>query len=94
MFQICHAKSITEKKFKTDQQIIKYIKRCTELCWMMQIADPPLYLKFDVAQDENLDKNIYNVFTKSGSKIAYLVWPILYLHKNGPMLGKGVAQGR
>ncbi|CAG2221531.1 unnamed protein product [Mytilus edulis] len=91
--QICHVKSVTQQTLSREKYIVKYIKKCSELCWMMQISDPPLYLNFDVNSGENLNKNDYNVFTKSGSKIDYLVWPVLYLHKTGPMLAKGVAQG-
>ncbi|CAG2221530.1 unnamed protein product [Mytilus edulis] len=86
--QICHVKSVTQQTLSSENYIVKYIKKCSELCWMMQISDPPLYLNFDVNSGENLNKNDYNVFTKSGSKIDYLVWPVLYLHKTGPMLAK------
>ncbi|XP_052078482.1 putative leucine-rich repeat-containing protein DDB_G0290503 isoform X2 [Mytilus californianus] len=92
--QICHVKSVTQQTLSSEDYIVKYIKKCSELCWMMQISDPPLYLNFGVNSGENLNKNDYNVFTKSGSKIDYLVWPVLYLHKTGPMLAKGVAQGK
>ncbi|XP_063416196.1 myosin-6-like [Mytilus trossulus] len=92
--QICHVKSVTQQTLSSENYIVKYIKKCSELCWMMQISDPPLFLNFDVNSGENLNKNDYNVFTKSGSKIDYLVWPVLYLHKTGPMLAKGVAQGK
>ncbi|XP_071126553.1 putative uncharacterized protein MYH16 [Mytilus edulis] len=92
--QICHVKSVTQQTLSREKYIVKYIKKCSELCWMMQISDPPLYVNFDVNSGENLNKNDYNVFTKSGSKIDYLVWPVLYLHKTGPMLAKGVAQGK
>ncbi|XP_076072001.1 uncharacterized protein LOC143043705 [Mytilus galloprovincialis] len=92
--QICHVKSVTQQTLSSEKYIVKYIKKCSELCWMMQISDPPLYLNFDVNSGENLNKNDYNVFTKSGSKIDYLVWPVLYLHITGPMLVKGVAQGK
>ncbi|VDI67731.1 Hypothetical predicted protein [Mytilus galloprovincialis] len=92
--QICHVKSVTQQTLSRENYIVKYIKKCSELCWMMQISDPPLYVNFDVNSGENLNKNDYNVFTKSGSKIDYLVWPVLYLHKTGPMLAKGVAQGK
>ncbi|CAG2202502.1 unnamed protein product [Mytilus edulis] len=86
--QICHVKSVTQQTLSSENYIVKYIKKCSELCWMMQISDPPLYLNFDVNSGENLNKNDYNVFTKSGSKIDYLVWPVLYLHKTGPMLAQ------
>jgi hypothetical protein len=39
-----------------------------------------------------LDKNVLKEYTVSGDTIAFLVWPVLYLHKDGPILCKGVAQ--
>ena len=91
--QICHVKSVTQENLIDNSYIVKYIQKCSELCWRMQITDPPLCLKFDVKNGENLDKNLYNAFTKNGSRIEYLVWPSLFLHKSGPMMAKGVAEG-
>ncbi|CAC5415454.1 unnamed protein product [Mytilus coruscus] len=92
--QICYVKSVTQQTLLSDNCIVKYIKICSELCWMMQMSDPPLYLNFDVNSGENFNKNDYHVFTKCGRKIDYLVWPVLYLHKTGPILAKGLAQGK
>jgi hypothetical protein len=39
-----------------------------------------------------LDKSVLKEYTVSGDTIAFLVWPVLYLHKGGPLLCKGVAQ--
>lgn len=36
---------------------------------------------------------MYRAYTVNGSKIRYVVWPPLLLHKDGPVLCKGVAQG-
>ena len=86
-------KSVKQKKLIHNSYIVKYIQKCAEICWRMQITDPPMCLKFDVKNVENLDKTLYNAFTKNGSIIEYLVWPILFLHKSGPLMAKGVAQG-
>ena len=91
--QTCHVKSVTQENLIHNSYIVNYIQKCSELCWRMQITDPPLCLKFDVKNGENLDKTLYNAFTKNGSRIEYLVWPILFLHKSGPLMAKGVAQG-
>jgi hypothetical protein len=42
----------------------------------------------------NFNADIYRGYTKTGKEYKYLVWPPLYLHKDGPMLGKGVAQAK
>jgi hypothetical protein len=46
--QICHVKSVTQENLIHNSYVVKYIQKCSELCWRMQITDPPLCLKFDV----------------------------------------------
>ena len=91
--EIRHMKSVTQENLIDNSYIVKYIQRCSELCWRMQITNPPMCLKFDVKNGENLDKTLYTAFAKNGSRIEYLVWPILFLHNSGPLMAKGVAQG-
>ncbi|XP_052219016.1 uncharacterized protein LOC127836420 isoform X1 [Dreissena polymorpha] len=35
----------------------------------------------------------FREYTARGFYLEYVVWPVMYLHQGGPMLGKGVAQG-
>lgn len=69
-----------------------FYKTCVELCWYMVIQDPVMCLDDDIEQGTLMDKNNYKEFTKSGDKVMFVVWPALYLHKDGPVLYKGVAQ--
>ncbi|XP_052795242.1 myb-like protein X isoform X2 [Mya arenaria] len=39
------------------------------------------------------EKDKYKEYTTRGKYTEFHVWPIMYLHKGGPMLGKGIAQG-
>ncbi|XP_052239916.1 uncharacterized protein LOC127850700 isoform X2 [Dreissena polymorpha] len=39
------------------------------------------------------DKDKFKEYTSRGPYVDYFVWPIIYLHRDGPMLGKGIAQG-
>ncbi|KAH3806462.1 hypothetical protein DPMN_134782 [Dreissena polymorpha] len=39
------------------------------------------------------DRNMFKEYTTRGPYLEYIVWPVIYLHRGGPMLGKGVAQG-
>ncbi|KAL4230975.1 hypothetical protein ACF0H5_011348 [Mactra antiquata] len=70
----------------------QYIKKCTNICWLMVVQDPPLFFDRDVKEYEEFDKSRYREYTKSGSRIEFLVWPAMYL-KKGTLLVKGVAQG-
>ena len=69
-----------------------FYEKCIELCWYMVIQDPAMYLDEDISPGTVIDKNAYREFTKKGEKVEYVVWPALYLHKDGPLLYKGVVQ--
>ena len=60
----------------------------------MHLQTPPVHLDVDIETNTKFDANKFKQYTKSGSKIDYLVWPYLLLHKDGPVLCKGVAQGK
>jgi hypothetical protein len=53
----------------------------------MQITNPPMCLKFDVKNGENLDKTLYNAFAKNGSRkstmknISQIETPVSYYLK-------------
>nr|XP_034301687.1 COP1-interactive protein 1 isoform X19 [Crassostrea gigas] len=69
-----------------------YIDRSIELCWLMSVQDPPVVIDFIAVHGQAIDDKILRKFTKTGSKIDFLVWPVIRLHKNGPLLQKGVVQ--
>ncbi|CAG2254448.1 unnamed protein product [Mytilus edulis] len=69
-----------------------FFEKCVYLCWSMAIQEPVMYLDDDLKEGIPLDKNTYKEFVKSGDTVVYVVWPALFLHRNGPLLYKGVAQ--
>lgn len=71
---------------------IPYLQKCAELCWLIALHDPPLFMKFDVKPGDKFDQNVYTVYSASGNKIDYLVWPPLYNGENGGLLSKGTAE--
>ncbi|XP_053399111.1 uncharacterized protein LOC128556960 isoform X2 [Mercenaria mercenaria] len=42
---------------------------------------------------ELFDKDLFKEYTTRGQYLDYVVWPALFLHEDGPMLSKGIAQG-
>ncbi|KAH3843307.1 citron Rho-interacting kinase-like isoform X2 [Dreissena polymorpha] len=68
-----------------------YLESCAEICWLMALADPPLYVDFTAQQGDAFDSTRYTVYEKSGTTIHYLVWPPLYASKGGGLLSKGTA---
>ena len=58
----------------------------------MQMHDPPVYIECEFSRDSTIDTDIFRSYTRAGYKVDFVVWPVLYLHKDGPVLNKGVVQ--
>ncbi|KAL3879652.1 hypothetical protein ACJMK2_031939 [Sinanodonta woodiana] len=83
----------------------KYIQKCTRLCWLMGIRNPQMHLDFYSSQingtpedDANkfllhFDTTKFVSYTNFGMYMDYIVWPALFLYKDGPLIKRGVAQG-
>ncbi|XP_052077727.1 uncharacterized protein LOC127715641 isoform X7 [Mytilus californianus] len=82
------------KKTGSKNHVIKFVERCTELCWSMVIKAPSMVLVYDQLEGGPIDKNMFTVYTKQGPLIDFVVWPALILHTDGPILAKGAAQGK
>lgn len=75
---------------------IRYAECCIELVWLMYIHDPPMHLEWLTKEQEGLSfqAEFYMPYTTAGKLYDYCVWPVVKLHRHGPVLCKGVAQGR
>ena len=69
-----------------------YVRSCLEVCWYSAIQDPPLFFVFDTGVSWELDTNYFEMFTKTGIYVDFIVWPAVLLHNNGAVLQKGVVQ--
>ncbi|XP_052675647.1 uncharacterized protein LOC128157230 isoform X3 [Crassostrea angulata] len=69
-----------------------FAERCVELCWFMQTTQPPIHLSARIPNDGRMNNDIFRAYMKSGTEVDYIVWPAMYLHENGPLLSKGIAQ--
>lgn len=58
----------------------------------MAIVDPPVCLGNEAKAYDELDTDIFRPYTKSGTVVSYTVWLPLFLHEEGPLLSKGIAQ--
>ena len=72
-------------------RLLDYINKSIEICWLMAVQDPPMYL-YNV-QTPQFDSSKFREYQRRGFNTEYIVWPALALFKNGPLLSKGVAQG-
>ena len=70
-----------------------FIDETTDICLLMCLQDPLVVIESG-DPGEAFDTSKYKAYTASGKIIDYIVWPALRLHKGGPLLGKGIAQGR
>lgn len=82
---------MTEKCKPILKEVQQYTAMCLEICWLMNMCDPPLAIGSPPAKCSVYSTD-YKEFTRSGKLVAYVVWLPLYLHKNGPLLQKGVVQ--
>ncbi|VDI49526.1 Hypothetical predicted protein, partial [Mytilus galloprovincialis] len=71
-----------------------FITECLQLCLYMCTQDPPVVLDFSCKSGDAFNKDKFTPFTKSGSVVDYVVWPVMYLSDNGAIMSKGIAQGK
>lgn len=82
----------TSFKWIFKESIPEYTTKCLELCWLMNMHNPPVALGLPPAKDSRFDGNLYKEYTRTGTSVDYVVWLPLLLHKDGPLLQKGVLQ--
>ena len=59
----------------------------------MSVQDPPVILD-NMKDRRSFHTEMYKAFTKHGQAVDFYVWPALLLHEGGPLLAKGLAQGK
>ncbi|XP_060565687.1 uncharacterized protein LOC132724746 [Ruditapes philippinarum] len=74
------------------KDVQEYVTACVEIAWLCAVQDPPLELNTKCTNRFNT--NVFKDYTARGEFVDFMVWPAMLLHKNGPLLSKGVAQGR
>lgn len=74
------------------ENIHTFINGCLEVCWLSAIQDPPLAFDWNFPEGSDVADKVVKLFTKSGTKVDYVVWPVMKLHVDGDILCKGVVQ--
>lgn len=69
-----------------------YIKAVIDLCWLLNVQDPPCTVSWDLRRGEPFQADKYRIYRHSGRQVDYIVWPVLYVYQGGGVLCKGVAQ--
>ncbi|XP_060083901.1 uncharacterized protein LOC132563157 [Ylistrum balloti] len=76
-----------------DAIMTEYVSECIALCWTMVVQDPPVELYWPQSEKgSTIDRDKFNLYTKSGTRLNHVVWPAVLLHNLGPLLKKGVVQ--
>ncbi|KAH3833562.1 hypothetical protein DPMN_106874 [Dreissena polymorpha] len=75
---------------------INYAEKCVEIIWLMYVHDPPMHLEWLTREQEGTAFKVdaYMPYTRPGTLFDYCVWPVVRMQRNGPVLCKGIAQGR
>lgn len=91
-------KTSIQEEFVKERTWIKWQKskifaeKCVEMCWYMAIQTPPMALMFDMRHMHPFDEKYYKKYMTSGDRYDFLVWPCTLLHKDGPIVAKGIAE--
>lgn len=87
-----------EEKFTDDmlqnEEVKIYLVKSFKLLWLMQTQHPPMFIDFTRSPGSAFDTNVFDTYTNRGPEIEQIVWPPVYLQEGGPLVSKGVAQGR
>lgn len=73
--------------------INEFVSKSLQCVWLMKVQDPPVVLLW-AEQDKAFDKNRFSYYTKKGNTVAQAVWPAVLLYTGGPLVVKGIAQGK
>ncbi|CAC5361939.1 unnamed protein product [Mytilus coruscus] len=86
--------AVTEILQKGKKKADEFVTKCSMLCLLMVVQDPPVVLDFSCKHGDPFNKDLFSPFTSSGDVIDYLVWPVMFLSENGALMSKGIAQGK
>ncbi|XP_060606043.1 uncharacterized protein LOC132758386 [Ruditapes philippinarum] len=88
--ELKHSNTDTARKAQT---VPHFLEACFKLCWLMAVQDPPLAFSPSIRRGDVFDTELFRIYIKKGTRVAYVVWPALLLHKEGEVICKGVAEG-
>ncbi|XP_061170066.1 uncharacterized protein LOC133179296 [Saccostrea echinata] len=78
----------TFQKSSSASKLKAYIEACIEQMWLMCVQDPQMVIEFAVPGTP-IDKELFKFYDKKGIIVHLTVWPVVYLHKGGPIVSKG-----
>ena len=97
LFQVLSEVMVNQFEIVPENQpiIMKYIQKCLELCWMMNMHSDPIFLKFEEVKGLAIfDRKTYKPYLDGGKYLDFIVWPPVYAYEGGKLIAKGIAEGK
>ncbi|KAH3795230.1 hypothetical protein DPMN_148778 [Dreissena polymorpha] len=85
-----------ESKYKLKgkpAQLDTYAFEAAKTVWMMKVQQPPVEFLW-VDPGSRFNKETFKSYTKIGEIVDQCIWPAVLLHKGGPVMVRGIAQGK
>ncbi|KAH3834973.1 uncharacterized protein LOC127879376 [Dreissena polymorpha] len=86
-----------EKRFLENETIREsldtFAKQAVQIIWMMKVQQPPMELLW-ADPESKYDKQLFSFYVRQGEIVAQCIWPAVLLHKKGPVMARGIVQGK
>ncbi|KAH3834974.1 uncharacterized protein LOC127879375 [Dreissena polymorpha] len=86
-----------EKRFLKNETIREsldtFAKQAVQIIWMMKVQQPPMELLW-ADPESKYDKQLFSFYVRQGEIVAQCIWPAVLLHKKGPVMARGIVQGK
>ncbi|XP_033744190.1 uncharacterized protein LOC117330080 [Pecten maximus] len=77
----------------TAKKIPRFTAKCIEICWSMVTNQPRMvFLWPDKKKTSKIDTSMFDLYTRSGDILDFVVWPAMLSCMDGPLLRKGTVQ--
>ena len=96
LFQVLSEIIASEFEIDAEKQpnLMSYVRKCLELCWMMNMHSHPIVVKFEDTTDPVIfDRKTYKTYENDGEFLDFIVWPPVYAYEGGKLISKGIAEG-
>ncbi|WAQ98141.1 hypothetical protein MAR_022514 [Mya arenaria] len=89
---ISQKESIYQSKHEEDPGLLKH-KGNTQVPSNVDGNGSNQNITPDLKERRAFNKELFKEYTMRGKYVEFFVWPVMYLHEDGPVLTKGIAQG-
>ncbi|XP_052280423.1 uncharacterized protein LOC127878061 isoform X2 [Dreissena polymorpha] len=87
---------LDQNQSKTARRMMKELQKKLAVVSVQPLAEvqtPPVEMRW-AEINSHFDKSTFTFYTKQGTKVGRSIWPAVFLTANGPLISKGIAQGK